>query len=150
MKGLRAIVSASKVTYLLAALALLFGLQMMGMSVAANAGTSSSRTPVAQAHQARPDTTPNPDDDFFSFWDNCEPNNCQYTLSCEAGNYQSPIWLYYGYQPENVLNGCNVRVWLAEYSNGTGYTLCLSPYSNTVPIYRPYEDIGVSTNGSSC
>jgi hypothetical protein len=150
MNGLRAIVSARKVTYLLAALALLFGLQMMGMSVAANAGTSPSRTSVAQVHQARPDTAPNPDDDFYSYYENCEPNNCKFTLSCEAGNTQSPIWLYNGWQLEYVINGCNVRVWLAEYSNGTGYTLCLSPYSGQVPIYRSYEDIGVSTNGSSC
>ena len=148
MIGLHAMGSSRKVILALAALGLLLGLQLMGMS-AAGAATSHPAVPVAQTHQAQLDTTPS---GTFYYAYPCTYGFCYNSINCTAGNHTAPGNLRAGTQGSFVLNDCNVRVWLAQYSNGTGYKLCLSPNAGTIRvwIYRAYADVGVSTNGSHC
>jgi hypothetical protein len=148
MNGLRAVSSSRKVILALAALGLLLGIQLPGMS-AASAATSHPAIPFAQTHQAQPDTTPR---GTFVY---AYPASIGYAydyVNCTAGNHAAPVNMQRGTQDSWVLNGCNVRVWLAQYANGTGYKLCLSPNAGTtrVWLYKSYADLAVSTNGAHC
>jgi hypothetical protein len=126
----------------------MLGFQLTGMS-AASAAPSHPASSVGQAHQAKPDTTPS--GTFYVFFPTDPPGGYVYT-NCTAGNHPTPGQLQVPPLGTYVENYCNVRVWLAEYSNGTGYELCISPNGNSgqVYIYRSYRDMGVSTNGSNC
>ena len=148
MNGHRAVRSSRKAILALAALGLLLGIQLTGMS-AASATTSHPAVPAAQTHQAQPNTTPS---GTFHYAYPCTYGFCYNSINCTAGNHAAPANLRAGTQDSFVLNDCNVRVWLAQYSNGTGYKLCLSPNAGTIRvwIYRAYADVGVSTNGSHC
>jgi len=148
MRGSRTAGIARRVALTLGAVVLLLGIQAIGMSAAADAATSRSAAPVAEAPQAVPATTPT--GVFYTYYYNCIPNTCTSALTCRAGNHQPPAWLSLGEQPLQVINGCNVRVWLSQYSDGTGYKLCISPGDGPINIYRPYRNIGVSTNSSRC
>jgi hypothetical protein len=148
MYGLRAVGTAGKVILALAALGLLLSMQVTGIS-AASAATSHQAAPVAQSHQAQPAITPS---GTFHYAYPCTYGFCYNSINCTAGNHAAPANMKRGTQDSFVLNDCNVRVWLAQYSNGTGYTLCLSPNAGTVRVwlYRAFADVGVSTNGSHC
>ena len=148
MTGFRAAGIARRITLALGAVVLLLGLQAIGMPVAANAATSHSAARAAEGLQAVPAVTPT--GQFNTYYYNCIPSTCVSTLRCTAGNHQPSSWLSLGLQPLKVLSGCNVRVWLSQYSNGTGYKLCISPFDGPINIYRPYRDIGVSTNPNRC
>ena len=148
MNGLRAVSSSRKVILALAALGLLLGIQLTGMS-AAGAATSHPTIPFTQTHQAQPDTTPR---GTFVY---AYPASIGYAydyINCTAGNHTAPVNMREGTQDSWVLNGCNVRVWLAQYANGTGYKLCLSPNAGTtrVWLYHAYADLAVSTNAAAC
>jgi hypothetical protein len=148
MNGLRAVRSSRKVILALAALGLLLGIQLPGMS-AASAATSHPAIPFAQTHQAQPNTTPR---GTFVY---AYPASIGYAydyVNCTAGNHAAPVNMQRGTQDSWVLNGCNVRVWLAQYANGTGYKLCLSPNAGTtrVWLYHAYADLAVSTNAAAC
>ena len=116
---------------------------------AARAATSHPAIPFAQTHQAQPDTTPS---GTFTYAWPCTYGFCYDYISCTAGNHSAPANMKAGTQDSWVLNGCNVRVWLSQYANGTGYKLCLSPNAGTtrVWLYKAYADVGVSTNGAAC
>lgn len=127
----------------LAAIMLLLGLQ----ATAANAAATHPLTPAARAHPALPAITPRGKlqvSDWYYGLDN------QF-VTCTAGDHAAPSNLYNltpGYS--FVINDCNVRVWLTQTTSGTGYELCLSPGAGPIYIYRPYHDVGVSSNGSPC
>ena len=148
MNGLRAVRSSRKVILALAALGLLLGIQLTEMS-AASAATSHPAIPFAQTHQAQPNTTPR---GTFTYAWPCTYGFCYVYINCTAGNHTAPVNMREGTQDSWVLNGCNVRVWLAQYANGTGYKLCVSPNAGTtrVWLYHAYADVGVSTNGAAC
>jgi hypothetical protein len=148
MNGLRAVGSSRKVILALAALGLLLGIQLTEMS-AASAATSHPAISFAQTHQAQPNTTPS---GTFTYAWPCTYGFCYDYINCTAGNHAAPANMKAGTQDSWVLNGCNVRVWLAQYANGTGYKLCLSPNAGTtrVWLYKAYADVGVSTNGAAC
>ena len=148
MNGLRAAGSSRKVLLALAALGLLLGIQLTAMS-AASAATSHPAIPVAQTHQAQPSITPS--GTFIYAWP-CTYGFCYDYINCTAGNHAAPTNMREGTPDSWVLNGCNVRVWLAQYANGTGYKLCLSPNAGTtrVWLYKAYADVAVSTNGAHC
>jgi hypothetical protein len=63
-------------------------------------------------------------------------------------------WLTYrpGYPtPNAIANGCPWRVWLYQWNNGTGYRLCVSKFTNSIPLYRSYKSLTVSYfNGDPC
>jgi hypothetical protein len=148
MNGLRAVSSSRKVILALAALGLLLGIQLTGMSVA-GAATSHPAIPFAQTHQAQPDTTPS---GTFTY---AYPASIGYAydyISCTAGNHAAPVNMREGTPDSWVLNGCNVRVWLAQNANGTGYELCLSPNAGTTRVFlsKSYADLAVSTNAAAC
>lgn len=52
--------------------------------------------------------------------------------------------------PTKLSNGCAVRVWLYQYSNDTGYTLCVNPRSTTGAFARTYRAYWVSSNSANC
>lgn len=128
----------------LAALLLLPGLQ----AAAADAATTHPAALVAQAHQALPATTPS---GLFQVSDPYYGNDNQFVSCSTAGNHTAPSNLY-NLTPGStyVVNDCNVRVWLSQNSNGSGYKFCVSPGDGPINIYRPYHSVGVSTNGSRC
>jgi hypothetical protein len=128
MNRLRAVRSSRKVILALAALGLLLGLQLTETS-AASAATSHPAVSVAQTHQAEPATTPS---GTFYYAYPCTYGFCYNPINCIAGNYAALANMARGTQGSFVLNDCNVRVWLHQYSNGTGYSLCLSPNAGTV------------------
>ena len=151
MTGLHTAGSWKKIVFVMAGLGLLLGLQLTGIS-AANAAPGQPAAPVAQAQQAQPDTVPS--GTFRVFYPTEPPGGYVY-LHCTAsdeGNNPAPGQLVHPQTGIGVENLCSVRVWLAEYSNGTGYELCLSPNGDSgfVNIYRSYQDVGISTNGSNC
>ena len=145
--------SWKKIVPALAALGLLLALQLTGMSAASAAPTHSAAT-VAHTQGAQPGTTPSGTFRVFYptlpaggyWWVHCTANN--------EGNNPAPGFLVAPseFAFVSVENLCSVRIWLAQYSNGTGYKLCLSPNGDSgyVNIYRSYQDIGVSANGSDC
>lgn len=136
--------SVSKMILPLAALLLLPGLQ----AAAADAATTHPADLVARAHQALPATTPS---GLFQASDLSEGNNNQFVSCSTAGNHIAPSNLYkLNAGSSYVMNGCNVRVWLAQNSDGSGYEFCVSPGDGPIYIYRPYHSVGVSTNGSPC
>jgi hypothetical protein len=143
--GIHTAGSWKKIILVMAALGLLLALQLTGMSAASAA--SSHPTPHAtQLLGAHPDTTPS---GLFEVTDLYHSNDNEF-VTCTAGDHASPSILKspdWGYT--SVENHCNVRVSLAQYSNGTGYTPCVSPGA-FVNIYRPYQVVGVSTNSNSC
>jgi hypothetical protein len=51
-----------------------------------------------------------------------------------------------------VLNGCDTRVWLHQYSNGSGWSYCISPNSVAEPTgeYSDAEQALVSSNTADC
>lgn len=118
-------------------------------TTAANAATTNSAIPAAQMHTARPGTTAGGP---FEIWYPCQPQgSCYDNLSCNEGAiYNAPTWLAALYSNVYVVNDCTVRVWLAQYSNGTGYTFCLSPNSGKVYIYRSYKQVKISSNPNHC
>jgi hypothetical protein len=52
--------------------------------------------------------------------------------------------------PEYVSNGCTTRVWLYQYSNETGYSLCLRPNSTTGHLNRTYHSFRVVASSKTC
>ena len=148
MNALRVVRSSRKVILALAALGLLLGIQLTEMS-AASAATSHPAISFAQTHQAQPDTTPS---GTFTYAWPCTYGFCYDYIGCTAGNHSAPANMQAGTQDSWVLNGCNVRVWLSQYANGTGYKLCLSPNAGTtrVFLYKSYADLAVSTNSAAC
>jgi hypothetical protein len=148
MNGLRAAGPSRKVILALSILGLLISLQITQIS-AADAATSHPAAPIAQTHQSQPATTPS---GTFTYAYPCTYGFCYNYINCTAGNHTAPANMRAGTQDAFVLNGCNVRVWLSQYSNGTGYNLCLSPNAGTtrVWLYRAFADVGVSTNSAHC
>jgi hypothetical protein len=145
MTGLHTAVSCRKIILVMAALGLLLGLQLTEMS-AASATPSHPTSHATQLYGAHPDTTPS---GLFEVSDSYYGNDNVF-LKCKAGNQSAPSILSSPNPGDtSVENYCNVRVWLAQYSNGTGYKLCVSP-GYFVTIYRSYRDVGISTNGSNC
>jgi hypothetical protein len=145
MTGLHTAGSWKKMIFLMAALGLLLAVQLTGMS-AASAAPSHPASYVTQLNGAHPDTTPSGQ---FEVGDPYYGNDFWF-MNCTAGNHSAPPHLSSPTPGSTFVHSyCNVRVWLAQYSNGTGYKLCVSP-GDFVIIYRSYRDIGVSTNGSHC
>ncbi len=137
-----------KVVLALASLGLVLGLQVAGVSPA-RAVTAHPAASGAQLHQALAATTPSGD----GFWWGAPVSGGVWLdhQPCAAGNYSTDFALSDPAKGAWVTNDCNVRVWLHQYSNGTGYNLCISPSpSATVFIYRSYQNIYVSTNGANC
>jgi hypothetical protein len=52
----------------------------------------------------------------------------------------------------SVANGCGVRVWLHQYSDGSGWSYCISPssYVNITGKYQDALQAYVSSNTASC
>lgn len=51
--------------------------------------------------------------------------------------------------PDEATNNCNVRVWLNQNPNGTGYNFCISP-GDTVNINRTFSEVSITGNTSRC
>lgn len=49
----------------------------------------------------------------------------------------------------SVQNNCDVRMWLHQYADGTGYGVCIRANSQAL-IDRLYRQWQVTTNSSSC
>ena len=43
-----------------------------------------------------------------------------------------------------VLNGCSYRIWLDQYANGSGYSLCIKADSSTGALHRNYKRLYMS------
>jgi hypothetical protein len=52
--------------------------------------------------------------------------------------------------PTAAQNGCQTRVWLYQYANRTGHTLCLSPFTNTGRLNSTWRSFFISLNPSRC
>jgi hypothetical protein len=51
--------------------------------------------------------------------------------------------------PVSAINNCNVRVWLNENPDGTGYNFCISP-GDTVNIHRSFFEVSITGNTTRC
>ena len=49
----------------------------------------------------------------------------------------------------SIVNNCSVRIWLYQYSDGTGYNYCVSPGATLDPN-RLYIRMWISYNTSNC
>jgi hypothetical protein len=72
------------------------------------------------------------------------------TAACSEGNSgstrPSSSWPW----PNRAGNGCAVRVWLYEYADYTGATLCLNPRTDTGILHQTWRRFRVTSNTSRC
>lgn len=70
-------------------------------------------------------------------------------IACQTGNYgvRSDIG-----GVTSVSNGCGVRVWLEQFSDGSGWHYCISPHADvSLPGNRQFpRRVYVSTNTAHC
>jgi hypothetical protein len=50
----------------------------------------------------------------------------------------------------SVWDNCNVRVWLHENSNGSGYGFCISPHRTFDVPFLVYRQLQVTVNTAAC
>ena len=77
---------------------------------------------------------------------------CHHDITCAWGTAHSTDFVPAtgNLDGTSVVNNCTVRVWLYEYADGSGYTLCLNPTSATGTLNRSYKRIYISGNKSNC
>jgi streptogramin lyase len=70
------------------------------------------------------------------------------TVSCQSANYA----ITGGKVVEDVQNGCDVRVWLHQNADGSGWAYCISPFTSRVPPapYNLPKNFFVSANHAGC
>jgi hypothetical protein len=68
------------------------------------------------------------------------------------GNYScTPRTLQYGGFIGTVVNYCTTRVWLHQYNNGTGWTLCISPtYDEDTNYNGAIANFQITSNKNNC
>jgi hypothetical protein len=72
----------------------------------------------------------------------CTSNN---EWQCHSGTSSS-----LSQRPYNVSNSCSYRVWLYQYSNLTGDTLCITRGTRTGYLQRVWRAFWISFNTSNC
>ena len=95
--------------------------------------------PPASAAQVHSVTDPSLGFDLFY------PNGDELPIPCERGTN----WQLSNNNEDAATNNCNVRVWLNENLNGTGYNFCISP-GDAVNIHRTFFEVSVTGNTSRC
>jgi hypothetical protein len=115
-----------------------------GVSVAAAVPASAATTPanasVHVASQLQSPKVPDPAVRYVTFIDSTGSE----VAECFAGNEDSIL------APEYVSNGCTTRVWLYQYRDETGYSLCLRPNSTTGHLGRSYHSFRIVSNSANC
>jgi hypothetical protein len=105
------------------------------LGLAAPLAMSALPASAAQAHSIT-----NPSLGFDLFY----PNGAL-AIPCERGT----TWDLSRNNEDAATNNCNVRVWLNENPNGTGYNFCISP-GDTVNIHRTFSEVSITGNTSRC
>jgi hypothetical protein len=86
---------------------------------------------------------------FDIWWQSTSgPPVFEQSYSCSVGKVETKS----GYLVVEAYNGCNTRMWLHEYANGTGGTLCMNDGETTGPYTAPYPylQVQVSYNQVTC
>ena len=111
-------------------------------AVPASAATTSANAPVHVASQSQSQSpeAPDPGVRYVTFVDSTGSEIAE----CFAGNEDSIL------APEYVSNGCTTRVWLYQYRDETGYSLCLRPNSTTGHLGRSYHSFRIVSNNANC
>jgi hypothetical protein len=115
-----------------------------GASFAAALPASAATVPAsAGIHVVAQPNTPKVPEVAVRYVTFVDANGTQVAV-CFAGNEDSIT------APEYVSNGCNTRVWIYQYSDETGYSLCLRPNSTTGHLGREYHSFRIVSNRASC
>ncbi len=69
-----------------------------------------------------------------------------HSYGCNVGTVETMT----GYFIASAYNGCNTRMWLHEYDNGTGNSLCMNTGVTTGPYSVAYWQVQVSYNETAC
>src|SRR5580692_280963 len=81
----------------------------------------------------------------------CTPGDCYpaaSTFECAPGHsYGSSGVTVSGME---VLNGCSYRIWLDQYADGSGYSLCIKADSSTGALHRNYKRLYMSGSQPAC
>lgn len=113
----------------------------LAMSVLPASASTVHTTHAAHASAAQAHSVTDPSLGFDVFY----PNGSSIAKACVRGTT--------GVLPNNnedaAINNCNVRVWLNQNPDGTGYNFCISP-GDTVNINRTFWEVSVTGNTSRC
>ncbi len=110
---------------------------------AASAATHHSTSRASALHADAPDTN------YVALYYYCTEGDCEEDAAACNWNTDHTIPLSIASNMFKVSNGCEVRVWLYENSNETGYSLCVRGSSNAT-IGRTYQSFWISQNTASC
>jgi hypothetical protein len=116
---------------------LAIALGVAGASFAAAVPASAATTSITEHDVPK---IPNPAVRYVTFVDNTGSEIAE----CFNGNEDSIL------APQYVSNGCTTRVWLYQYSDETGYSLCLRPNSTTGHLGREYHSFRIVSSKKSC
>jgi hypothetical protein len=79
-------------------------------------------------------------------------NGSTYTVADQPGRRDStkPATEPGNGWPIEAINHCSTRVWLYQYADYTGATLCLNPNTHTGTLYSTWRRFYISTNSAPC
>jgi hypothetical protein len=72
------------------------------------------------------------------------------TIPCEYTHRSTRFAPGSGNWPTEAGNGCSTRVWLYQYADYTGATLCLNPHTNTGTLHSTWRRYRVTSNPARC